>query len=67
VSGNDDQRQTAANALVEILNQIKGVDNIDRDDEASKSRIEVVLDFEKMARLNVDFVTVNRYLKATFD
>jgi hypothetical protein len=44
---NDDQRQTAANALVEILNQIKGVDNIDRDDEASKSRIEVVLDFEK--------------------
>jgi multidrug efflux pump subunit AcrB len=41
VSGNDDQRQTAANALVEILNQIKGVDNIDRDDEASKSRIEV--------------------------
>jgi multidrug efflux pump subunit AcrB len=49
--GNDDQRQTAANALVEILNQIKGVDNIDRDDEASKSRIEVVLDFEKMARL----------------
>ncbi|CAC9451978.1 Acriflavin resistance protein [uncultured Gammaproteobacteria bacterium] len=66
VSGNDDQRQTAANALVEILNQIKGVDNIDRDDEASKSRIEVVLDFEKMARLNVDFVTVNRYLKATF-
>jgi hypothetical protein len=35
-SGNDDQRQTAANALVEILNQIKGVDNIDRDDEASK-------------------------------
>jgi hypothetical protein len=33
------------------------VDNIDRDDEASKSRIEVVLDFEKMARLNVDFVT----------
>jgi hypothetical protein len=32
VSGNDHQRQTAANALVEILNQIKGVDNIDRDD-----------------------------------
>jgi hypothetical protein len=38
--------------LVEILNQIKGVDNIDRDDEASKSRIEVVLDFEKMARID---------------
>jgi multidrug efflux pump subunit AcrB len=64
VSSNDDQRQTAANALAEILSQIEGVDNIDRDDDPSKSRIEVVLDFEKMARLNVDFVTVNRYLKA---
>jgi multidrug efflux pump subunit AcrB len=66
VSSNDDQRQTAANALAEILSQIEGVDNIDRDDDPSKSRIEVVLDFEKMARLNVDFVTVNRYLKAAF-
>jgi multidrug efflux pump subunit AcrB len=26
----------------------------------------VVLDFEKMARLNVDFETVNRYLRSVF-
>ncbi|MDC9715027.1 MAG: efflux RND transporter permease subunit [Gammaproteobacteria bacterium] len=66
ISSNDKQRQIATNTLVEILNSIDGLDDIDRDDESSKSRIEVVLDFEKMARLDVDFSTVNRYLKAAF-
>ena len=65
--GNDNfQRIAVANSLVDILQNIEGVDNINRDDDVGKTRIEVNLDFEKMSRLNVDFFTVNRYLKAAF-
>ncbi len=65
--GNDNiQRQNAANALTSILSNMNGLDNIERDDKPGKSRIQVVLDFEKMARLNVDFSAVSRYLTAAF-
>ena len=56
----------AANKLEQILLNISGVDNVNRDDEPGKDRIEVKLDFEKMARLDIDFSTVNRYLRAAF-
>ena len=56
----------AANKLEQILLSIPGVDNVNRDDEPGKDRIEVKLDFEKMARLDIDFSTVNRYLRAAF-
>jgi multidrug efflux pump subunit AcrB len=59
-------RRGAANEIEKIFSNIKGLDNIDRDDKLGKSRIEVALDFEKMARLNVDFATVNRYLRSAF-
>ncbi len=66
ISIDDEQRKNAANALEKILSNIDGLDNIDRDDKLGKSRVEVVLDFEKMARLNVDFTTVSYYLKSAF-
>jgi len=56
----------AANKLEQVLLNISGVDNVNRDDEPGKDRIEVKLDFEKMARLDIDFLTVNRYLRAAF-
>ncbi|MDC9726472.1 MAG: efflux RND transporter permease subunit [Candidatus Thioglobus sp.] len=58
--------QQAANRLEQILLDLPGVDNVNRDDDPGKARIEVKLDFEKMARLNIDFYTVNRYLRAAF-
>ncbi|MBC8493695.1 MAG: efflux RND transporter permease subunit [Candidatus Thioglobus sp.] len=58
--------QQAANRLEQILLDLPGVDNVNRDDDPGKARIEVKLDFEKMARLNIDFSTVNRYLRAAF-
>ncbi len=66
VGSDNVQRQNAANALVKILANMSGLSNIERDDEPGKSRIEVVLDFEKMARLDVDFLTVSRYLQSAF-
>ena len=66
VSANDAQRVLAADRLEEILNSINGVDNINRNDEIGKPRIETVLDFDEMARLGVDYQSVYRHLRTAF-
>ena len=66
ISQDKSANKRAANKLDKILSDLAGVDNINRDDDPGKDRIEVKLDFEKMARLNIDFSTVNRYLRAAF-
>jgi multidrug efflux pump subunit AcrB len=66
ISQDKSANKRAANKLNKILSDLAGVDNINRDDDPGKDRIEVKLDFEKMARLNIDFSTVNRYLRAAF-
>ncbi|MBW5289039.1 MAG: Acriflavin resistance protein [Candidatus Ruthia sp. Apha_13_S6] len=66
VGSDNIQRQNATDALEKILLSIDGIGNIERDDEPGKTRIEVVIDFEKMARFDVDFSAVNDYLKAAF-
>ena len=66
VSDNDSQRGLAADRLEEILRTIKGVDNINRNDEIGKPRIETVLDFDEMARLGVDYSAVYRHLRTAF-
>ena len=66
VGDNDLQRFGAADQLTRILSNINGVDNISRDDEVGKDRIEVVLDFEKMAELNVSYSQVYRHLRTVY-
>ena len=66
VSESDAQRALAADRLEEILNSIDGVDNINRNDEIGKPRIETVLDFDEMARLGVDYQSVYRHLRTVF-
>ena len=66
VSENDAQRALAADRLEEILKSIDGVDNINRNDEIGKPRIETVLDFDEMARLGVDYSAVYRHLRTAF-
>jgi len=56
----------AADRLEEILKSIDGVDNINRNDEIGKPRIETVLDFDEMARLGVDYQSVYRHLRTAF-
>jgi len=66
VAENDTQRNLAADRLEEILKSIDGVDNINRNDEIGKPRIETVLDFDEMARLGVDYQSVYRHLRTAF-
>jgi multidrug efflux pump subunit AcrB len=64
--GEQNQRTLSANKLYDIMKNINGLNDIYRDDEPGKKRLEVVLDFAKMAQLNVDFSVVNRYLRTAF-
>ena len=66
VAKNDTQRNLAADRVEEILKSIDGVDNINRNDEIGKPRIETVLDFDEMARLGVDYQSVYRHLRTAF-
>ena len=66
VAENDTQRNLAADRVEEILKSIDGVDNINRNDEIGKPRIETVLDFDEMARLGVDYQSVYRHLRTAF-
>jgi multidrug efflux pump subunit AcrB len=64
--GDSVQRSLATDELNSIMKNIKGLNDISRDDEPGKKRLEVVLDFAKMAQLNIDFSVVNRYLRTAF-
>lgn len=66
IGSNNIQRQAASDKLEKIMLNIAGVDNINRDDDPGKERLEVVLDFAKMARLNIDLLSVSNYLKTAF-
>jgi len=66
VAENDAQRNQAADRIEEILKSIDGVDNINRNDEIGKPRIEIVLDFDEMARLGVDYQSVYRHLRTAY-
>ncbi len=67
VSENNLMRKEASNKLAEILENIDGFSNLERDDKLGKNRIEVVLDFNAIGRLNIDLQTISRYLRASFN
>jgi multidrug efflux pump subunit AcrB len=67
VIGNDNiQREAASQKVKEIMQTIDGVSDIDLDNDEGKKRLQVIFDFEKMARLGVNFATVRNILSATF-
>lgn len=66
VGKNDKQRVAASDKVVQILQKIAGVSDIYRDDNAGKERREVMIDFAKMARLGIDFSSVQNYLRSAF-
>ncbi len=66
VGNNDAQRQAAVDQLEKILNSFEGVSDIDRDDDLSKNRIEVILDYESMARLGIQYQQVYSHLRTIY-
>jgi multidrug efflux pump subunit AcrB len=66
IGSNDFQRQAAVDELEKILNSYDGVSDIDRDDDLSKNRIEVLLDYESMARLGIQYQQVYSHLRTIY-
>lgn len=66
VGDNNLQRSGVTERLAEILSNIQGVENIVRDDEIGKDRVEVVLDFAKMNELGVNYSQVYRDLRTVY-
>ena len=66
IGSNDVQRQQAVDQLEKILNSFDGVSDIDRDDDLSKNRIEVLLDYESMARLGIQYQQVYSHLRTIY-
>ena len=66
IGSNDGQRQAAVDQLEKILNSFDGVSDIDRDDDLSKNRIEVLLDYESMARLGIQYQQVYSHLRTIY-
>ena len=66
IGSNDVQRQEAVDQLEKILNSFDGVSDIDRDDDLSKNRIEVLLDYESMARLGIQYQQVYSHLRTIY-
>ena len=66
IGSNDVQRQAAVDQLEKILNSFDGVSDIDRDDDLSKNRIEVLLDYESMARLGIQYQQVYSHLRTIY-
>ncbi len=66
VGSNDVQRQAAVDELESILSGFDGVSDIDRDDDLSKNRIEVLLDYESMARLGIQYQQVYSHLRTIY-
>ena len=66
IGSNDVQRQAAVDQLEKILNSFEGVSDIDRDDDLSKNRSEVLLDYESMARLGIQYQQVYSHLRTIY-
>ncbi|HIF89664.1 MAG TPA: efflux RND transporter permease subunit [Candidatus Thioglobus sp.] len=66
IGSNDAQRESAIAQLKEILMSMPGVGDIDTGEDPGNSRIEVVLDYEAMARLGVDYQQVYSHLRTIY-
>lgn len=67
IGGSNANRNNAAKTLSTILENIKGVSNVDRDDKLGRKRIAVKLDIAKIQELNIDYSAISQYLKASFN
>jgi len=66
IGGNDAQREAAIARLEEILQSMDGVGDIDTGEDPGNARIEVVLDYEAMARLGVDYQQAYSHLRTIY-
>lgn len=68
VTGPDDKmRKRLADDIVAYLQTIDGTKDIDRNDKAGKSQVEIKLDYDKLARVGITVAEVARNVRIAYD
>ena len=68
VVGSDDvMRKKLSDDLYDLLNQIEGAKDIDRDDKPGKHQVEIKLDYEVLARVGISVADVAQNVRIAYD
>ena len=67
IGSNDSNRKQLADAVVDILKSIPGVNDIERDDKLGKEQVEIILDYGWLARLNLTVSDVAQNIRIAYD
>ncbi len=66
--GSDDQlRKTLSDSIVTFIENIKGVENIDRNDEFGRDQVQIQLDYVKLSRLGLTVADVAQTVRIAYD
>ena len=67
VGTDDDVRTQLADAVVAKLELIEGVKDIDRDDKTGKEQVEIIIDYERLARVGLTVARIANNVRIAFD
>ncbi|MGC9314458.1 MAG: efflux RND transporter permease subunit [bacterium] len=68
IAGDSDSlRRVVADSVVAYLRGVEGVKDIDRDDKLGKQQVEILPDFEKLARYGITVADIARNLRIAYD
>ena len=67
VGVNDEQRTQLSDEIVAFLKTVEGAKDIDRDDKAGKSQVEIKFNYDKIARLGITVADVARNVRIAYD
>ncbi len=67
VGSSDELRREAADSLVAFMGSINGVKDIQRDDKAGKDQVEIIINYDKLARLGLTVADIAQNVRIAYD
>jgi multidrug efflux pump subunit AcrB len=68
IVGTDDaERRVLADSVEAFLNRFEGAKDVDRDDDLGKEQVEIVLDYDKIARFGMTVADIARTVRIAYD
>lgn len=68
IVGTDDaMRRVLADSVEAFLNRFDGVKDVERDDDLGKEQVEIMLDYDKIARLGMTVADIARTVRIAYD
>ena len=67
IGNNDEARRSLGDAIEKYLQGIPGVKDIDRDDKLGKDQVEIIIDYEQLARYGLTVADVAQNVRIAYD